>query len=408
MYGNLEGGEAEMYPEGAELPENNRLGEEGARPGIGARIVAIPAELDRLSMIRPPAPSQEAAAPPPDFQRLVDVQRQQQMLGELTRPMGRPPILQQPAASNVSGQLPTAAGATPTHAAGTGRPASSANGPGRPGQPVTTVNAPGRPPATTRPSGKAPPQSGRGGPAPSSARGPSKPQGMGGKTPQSEPGFLERSKNYLHDFEQKVEDSVSTGWHSLLGDEQGSTRGPSRSTAQNSQGAQKLPTDREFREGQKANAQVIEHEQGPQWKGPAKPVSEGGNILKPAPGKSLIESYQNYAYRNDSNNTECVTFIQKATGAPPTKTWKQGQKIRKGDNSIPVGAVIATFVDEHYSTLGRRNQHAAIYLGQDENGIRVLNQHNKTGKVVVDVIPWKPKAGAGLSNDGNAFSVVKW
>ena len=109
---------------------------------------------------------------------------------------------------------------------------------------------------------------------------------------------------------------------------------------------------------------------------------------------------------DDKGVTQCVLFPQRELKLPPTKLWKEGKKIVRGDNSIPRGTVIATFVDGKYSKLGPANQHTAIYLGQNEEGIQVLNQHRATGKVVVQTIPWKPRS-KGLSNDGNAYSVVE-
>jgi hypothetical protein len=407
MYGNLERDEAARYPQGAELPEGSRMGQEqeDGQPGIGARIVAIPAEMNRPLMIQQPAPGQGTEAPPPGLQRLVDVQRQQQLLGELTRTWSRPPVLRQTTA-NGGGQgisiavAPPASRSSAVKSNGVERPEPGPNNARTWGKPTLSTASP-------HSSGKAAPQRGRGVPASAAAKASSAQQGASGSKAPSKPGFLDRAKSYVHDVEQNVEDTVSAGWHNLWGDKQDNTRRAGQSTPQSPQGGQKPLTTEQLDEASKANEKASQGERGPRWKGPARPVSEGGNILKAAPGKSLIESYQNFSYRNDKNNTECVTFIQQATGAPVTKTWKQGQKIRKGDHSVPVGTVIATFVDGHYSTLGRSNQHAAVYLGQDEQGIWVLNQHNGTKKVVVERIPWMPRS-SGLSNDGKAFSVVKW
>ncbi|CAF2008608.1 unnamed protein product [Rotaria magnacalcarata] len=64
---------------------------------------------------------------------------------------------------------------------------------------------------------------------------------------------------------------------------------------------------------------------------------------------------------------ECVSFVKKCTGDErKTSQWRQGRKVR--DASISSGTAIATFPDGAYSG------HAAIYMGQDHNGIHVWDQ----------------------------------
>lgn len=71
---------------------------------------------------------------------------------------------------------------------------------------------------------------------------------------------------------------------------------------------------------------------------------------------------------------QCVAFTQKAANMPRTAVWRRGALV-KGNTSIPPGTAIATFgVDGRYGNHTDGRSHAAIYLGQDENGIQVLDQ----------------------------------
>lgn len=71
---------------------------------------------------------------------------------------------------------------------------------------------------------------------------------------------------------------------------------------------------------------------------------------------------------------QCVAFTQKAANMPRTAAWRRGALV-KGNASITPGTAIATFdVDGRYGNHTDGRSHAAIYLGQDENGIQVLDQ----------------------------------
>jgi hypothetical protein len=104
---------------------------------------------------------------------------------------------------------------------------------------------------------------------------------------------------------------------------------------------------------------------------------------------------------------ECVALVQEWAGAPSTGLWRQGDRV-KGNHNIAKGTAIATFIDGAYPSNSSGN-HAAIYLGQDGHGIRVIDQWtNARG-------PHKPqertirfKGGQGsLSDDGDAYSVIE-
>jgi hypothetical protein len=137
------------------------------------------------------------------------------------------------------------------------------------------------------------------------------------------------------------------------------------------------------------------------------------HILKPKQGKTLEQSYSGIKYANAKGNTECVVFIQQAfpdASGVHTSAWREGKKVTKGDLTIASGTAIATFVDGKFSTFGKGNQHAAVYLGQDEHGIQVLDQWDgKKNGVGPRTLHWNLNPVClPLSNDGNAFSVIEW
>ena len=107
-------------------------------------------------------------------------------------------------------------------------------------------------------------------------------------------------------------------------------------------------------------------------------------------------------YVNDKGNHECVEFIRQTTGAPSTRCWRPGNKVR-GQKDIPKGTAIATFRD------GRYSKHAAIYLGQDDFAIWVLDQWNGKGKVTRRPIGFptgKEKLPVKEQNNGDLYFVI--
>jgi hypothetical protein len=123
-------------------------------------------------------------------------------------------------------------------------------------------------------------------------------------------------------------------------------------------------------------------------------------------------TYAKKRFPNAKGRTECVEFIQQTLGAPHTTAWHEGRKIVRvtaGETDpVPTGTPIATFVNGRYPQVGGTGgRHAAIYLGQDASGIQVMDQWNSQNEVRRRTIYWHPHSG-GLSNNGNAFSVIEW
>ncbi|CAM4803892.1 unnamed protein product [Rotaria magnacalcarata] len=93
---------------------------------------------------------------------------------------------------------------------------------------------------------------------------------------------------------------------------------------------------------------------------------------------------------------QCVSFVKVCTGdRRATWQWGQGAKVRNAN--IAYGTGIATFPNGQYSG------HAAIYVGQNDQGIQVWDQWR--GHLVSSrTIYWN---GNGLSNNGDSFYVIK-
>jgi hypothetical protein len=100
---------------------------------------------------------------------------------------------------------------------------------------------------------------------------------------------------------------------------------------------------------------------------------------------------------------QCVALIQDACGAPNTGAWMKGEKVR-GNNSIPRGTAIATFINGTYPSHPSGN-HAAIYLGQDDQGLLVVDQWH--GQVTHERRIHFRGGNGSRSNDGDAYSVIR-
>jgi hypothetical protein len=131
------------------------------------------------------------------------------------------------------------------------------------------------------------------------------------------------------------------------------------------------------------------------------------HVLKPKPGKTLQQSYEGIGYVNNQGHAECIEFIVQTLGGPATSGWREGKKVTKGDFTILPGTPIATFVNGRYPQTGSTGKHAAIYLGQNVDGIQVLDQWRSQGVVKQRTIWWN-SGSTSPSNDGKAFSVIEW
>ncbi len=119
--------------------------------------------------------------------------------------------------------------------------------------------------------------------------------------------------------------------------------------------------------------------------------------------QSLVGGKPDY---NSNGQSQCVTLIKTEYGAPASSTWTEGDPVTPGANIEP-GTAIATFVDGVYPNWST-GDHAAIYMGQTSQGIIVIDQWNGIDAIEERTIPWTPRPGASLSNNGSAYSVILW
>ncbi len=100
-------------------------------------------------------------------------------------------------------------------------------------------------------------------------------------------------------------------------------------------------------------------------------------------GHYIADDPQRWIGQNAVGTGECVDLVRTATGAPRSTEWQRGAQVQ-GNANIRPGTAIATF-----DSNGRYDGHAAIYLGQDAQGIRVIDQWNRRqgGRIVGQVRP---------------------
>ena len=102
----------------------------------------------------------------------------------------------------------------------------------------------------------------------------------------------------------------------------------------------------------------------------------------------------------------CVPLVQAAGGAPVASLWVKGPKV-KGNSSIPVGTVIATFGKTDKYENAATGNHAAIFMSISDKGIVVVDQWKLKDPARPSQRTLKFKNGVGsASNDGDQFSVV--
>jgi hypothetical protein len=131
-------------------------------------------------------------------------------------------------------------------------------------------------------------------------------------------------------------------------------------------------------------------------------------VLEPEAGKTLEASYTGKAYISPlTGQTECVAFLQATIpGIGHTGSWTEGTAITKDSTGIKAGTAIATFVDKKYPGPGKP-KHAAVYVGQDETGLKVLDQWADQGEVLPRTIRFKVTAATRIQNDGNRYSIIE-
>jgi len=102
---------------------------------------------------------------------------------------------------------------------------------------------------------------------------------------------------------------------------------------------------------------------------------------------------------------QCVALVQAADPSVGlTATWTQGAAVH-GNTSLQPGTAIATFnANGQYANATNGSSHAAIYLGQNAQGIQVEDQWSNQ-PASIRTIPWNNPTGTA-ANTGSSFYVI--
>ena len=124
-----------------------------------------------------------------------------------------------------------------------------------------------------------------------------------------------------------------------------------------------------------------------------------------AAGASVAAAYGRYIGRS-AGSGQCVALVYAVNPTiSPTATWTRGESVR-GNTSLQPGTVIATFNKSgRYANATDGSSHTAIYLGQNERGIQVLDQWAGSS-AAVRTIRWTNSSGIA-ADTGSAFYVVQ-
>jgi hypothetical protein len=134
---------------------------------------------------------------------------------------------------------------------------------------------------------------------------------------------------------------------------------------------------------------------------------QGGATMSRGGYRSTTDVDQIAKLTEAVGNGQCAVLPEFYTRIGKADTWREGEKVR-GSKTIKKGTAIATFVNGRYPNKKHGN-HAALYVSQDKDGIRVVDQW--TGKLpgYRDLPFLGKKDGAYIdpSNNGDAFSIIE-
>ena len=134
-------------------------------------------------------------------------------------------------------------------------------------------------------------------------------------------------------------------------------------------------------------------------------VAVAGEVIEFRAPLSEIKKFEGQSIGYGVYNGECAAGVQWALRENKvmiglTTAWKPGRKVR--GNNISPGTAIASFRDGSY-----QNDHAAIFVSQDNNGITVYDQYNHPKKAWGPrVLRFSAKPTGDYSNDGEYFYTI--
>ncbi len=132
----------------------------------------------------------------------------------------------------------------------------------------------------------------------------------------------------------------------------------------------------------------------------------GGAAAKLGTAGGFVAAEFAHYLGHSAGSGQCVALVQATSpGIGPTRTWRCGSPVR-GNTDLRPGTAIATFNGaDRYANATDGSSHAAIYLGQNERGIQVMDQWAGSA-AAVRTIPWDNPSGVA-ANTGTAFHVVQ-
>jgi hypothetical protein len=108
-----------------------------------------------------------------------------------------------------------------------------------------------------------------------------------------------------------------------------------------------------------------------QAEGPAVPAAQGTG-----PHVYVGANPGQWIGQKQVGDGECVALVEKATGAPRDKDWRQGALVQ-GNTELAPGTAIAVFDSSgRYGNHTDETSHAAIYVRQNAEGIYVIDHWN--------------------------------
>lgn len=126
----------------------------------------------------------------------------------------------------------------------------------------------------------------------------------------------------------------------------------------------------------------------------------------PPPGPSAAPNSDLSSFIGQSvGSGQCVALVKAANPTlGPASQWASGATVQ-GNTALTPGTPIATFSETgRYANATDGSSHAAIYLGQNDHGMVVLDQW-RGSQAAVRTIPWS-NPGSVAANTGSAFRVV--
>jgi hypothetical protein len=140
-------------------------------------------------------------------------------------------------------------------------------------------------------------------------------------------------------------------------------------------------------------------------------VATGGAPIPEMGPPYVATDLEHWKRRAPDGRGQRVDLVKLATGAPQTSGWRAGDWVR-GNTELALGTAIATFgPDGRYGNRTDGTSHAAIYLGQGPEGLRILDQYTGADGIVRKqgrILRWEGGNPSSQSVDeGKNYRVIR-